>query len=56
MRLEYTNGTMLGRTHATLVCAAVTVARSGGRVLKQESEPCLGCSDVTVVRTQEAGD
>ena len=28
VRLEYTNGTVLGRTHATSGCAAVAVARS----------------------------
>ena len=44
------------RTVATLVCAAVTVARSGGRALKQESVPCLGCSDVSVWYAQEAAD
>ena len=43
---------MLGRTHATLGCAAVAVARSGGCALKQESVHSLGSSDVSVVRTR----
>jgi len=42
VRLEYRNGTMLSRTHATSGCAAVAVARSGGRALKQERVPRLG--------------
>ena len=52
VRLEYTNGTVLGRTHATSGCAAVAVARSGGRALKQERVPHLGSSDVSVVRAR----
>ena len=35
-------GRMLGRTHATTGCAAVAVARSGGRALKQESAASPG--------------
>ena len=50
--LEYRNGTMLGRTHATSGCAAVAVARPGGRALKQERVPELRSSDVSVVRTR----
>ena len=38
---------MLGRTHATSGCAAVAVARSGGRALKQESVPGPGSVPVT---------
>ena len=59
VRLEYTveTGQCVGRTHATLGCAAVTVARSGGRALKQERVPGLGCSEVSVEWcAQEAAD
>ena len=45
---------MLGRTHATLGCAAVAVASAGGCALKQERVPHPGCSDVSVVRAEEA--
>eukprot|EP00964_Phaeocystis_antarctica_P068474 scaffold41470_cov34-Phaeocystis_antarctica.AAC.3 len=51
-RLEYTNGTMLGRTHATSGCAANQLARSGGRALKQERVPELRFGDVSVVRAR----
>ena len=44
--MEYTNETILGGTHATSGCAAVAVARSGGRALKQESVPGFSSSDV----------
>ena len=43
---------MLGRTHATSGRAAVAVATSGGRALKEESDPHLGYGDVSVVRTR----
>ena len=52
VRLEYRNGTMLSRTHATSGCAAVAVTRSGGRALKQESVPGFSSGDVSVVRTR----
>ena len=49
---------MLGRTHATSGCAAVAVARSGGRALKQESVPSasLGYRVTSQWCAQEAAD
>ena len=52
VRLECRNGRPASGTHATLGRATVKSARSGGCALKQESEPCLGCSDVAVVRAR----
>jgi hypothetical protein len=43
---------MLKNMETTSGCAAVAVATSGGRALKQESFPGLGSSDVSVVRTR----
>jgi len=51
-RLEYRNGTMLGRTHAISGCAANLLARSGGRALEQERCPQLRFSDVSVARAR----
>ena len=51
-RLAVGHETVLGRTADTSARAAVMVAISGGRALKQESFPGLGSSDVSVVRTR----
>ena len=49
--MEYSNyRTMLGDTVTTWGRVPVQKARAGGCALKQESVPCLGCSDVSGAR------
>jgi hypothetical protein len=47
---------MLGRMHATSGCAAVAVARSRGRALKQESVPTVSVRVTSQWCAQEAAD
>ena len=49
VRLEYRNRTMLRDTVTTWGRVPAQKARAGGCALKQESDPRLGCSDVSVV-------
>ena len=56
VRLEYRNRTMLGRTHATLGCAAVTVARDQEAARSNRSASLVSVAVTSQWYAQEAAD